>query len=83
MYRRFTNLKDIWRDLAFSWLHKNNLVYVTCWEDPRLDLVALNLQAEDTMLVITSAGCNVLEYALARPKKIYAVDINPKQNALL
>ncbi len=35
------------------------------------------------MLVITSAGCNVLEYALDQPKKIYAVDINPKQNALL
>ena len=35
------------------------------------------------MLVITSAGCNVLDYALTGPRKIYAVDANPRQTALL
>lgn len=67
----------------FNFIHRHNLVYNTCWEDPRLDRAALNLGPTDTLLVITSAGCNVLDYALARPQHIYAVDMNPRQNALL
>lgn len=35
------------------------------------------------MLVITSAGCNVLDYALTGPARIHAVDANPRQTALL
>jgi len=38
---------------------------------------------EDNVLVITSAGCNALDYALAGPKHVNAVDMNPRQNALL
>ncbi|WP_293113271.1 BtaA family protein [Moorena sp. SIO4G3] len=83
MLLKLQSIKDIWRYLGFSWVHQQNLVYVTCWEDPRLDRVALNLQADDTVVVITSAGCNALEYALDAPKQIYAIDVNPKQNALL
>ncbi len=68
---------------VFKMVHGHNLVYNTCWEDPRLDHQALNLTAEDTILVITSAGCNALDYALAGPKQVVAVDMNPRQNALL
>lgn len=68
---------------VFNLVHRNNLVYNTCWEDPRLDRAALQLGPEDTVLVITSAGCNTLDYALTGPKHIYAVDMNPRQNALL
>ena len=46
-------------------VHQHQLVYNTCWEDPRLDRQALELTAEDAVLVITSAGCNALDYALA------------------
>ncbi len=67
----------------FNLIHNNNLVYNTCWEDPRLDRRALDLSPDDIMLVITSAGCNTLDYALMGPRHIYAVDINPRQNALL
>lgn len=35
------------------------------------------------MLVITRAGCNVLDYVLQGPHKVHAVDANPRQNALL
>lgn len=35
------------------------------------------------MLVIASAGCNVLDYALVAPACIHAVDANPRQTALL
>ncbi|GIW99111.1 MAG: S-adenosylmethionine--diacylglycerol 3-amino-3-carboxypropyl transferase [Pirellulaceae bacterium] len=68
---------------VFSFVHGNNLVYNTCWEDPRLDREALQLTAKDRVLVITSAGCNALDYALAGPEHVYAVDMNPRQNALL
>ena len=76
--------KEGWlENLCFSWLHQNHLIYVTCWEDPRLDRIAMELKESDTVLAIASAGCNVLDYALERPKHIYAVDANFRQNALL
>ncbi|HTN73602.1 MAG TPA: BtaA family protein [Pirellulaceae bacterium] len=68
---------------VFNFVHRNNLVYNTCWEDPRLDRVALQLTPQDNVLVITSAGCNALDYALCSPNHVYAVDMNPRQNALL
>lgn len=68
---------------VFKFVHGNNLVYNTCWEDPRLDRVALEIQPSDNILVITSAGCNALDYALCEPSHVYAVDMNPRQNALL
>ena len=68
---------------VFKVVHGHNLVYNTCWEDPRLDHQALKLTADDTILVITSAGCNALDYALAGPRQVVAVDMNPRQNALL
>jgi S-adenosylmethionine-diacylglycerol 3-amino-3-carboxypropyl transferase len=68
---------------VFKFVHGNNLVYNTCWEDPRLDREALQLTAEDRVLVITSAGCNALDYALTGPAHVHAVDMNPRQNALL
>jgi S-adenosylmethionine-diacylglycerol 3-amino-3-carboxypropyl transferase len=67
----------------FGLVHRHNLVYNTCWEDPRLDHAALRLTPEDRLLVITGAGCNTLDYALAAPARIDAVDLNPRQNALL
>lgn len=68
---------------VFKFVHGNNLVYNACWEDPRLDRQALQLSPQDRVLVITSAGCNALDYALTGPAHVYAVDMNPRQNALL
>lgn len=68
---------------VFSVVHGNNLVYNICWEDPRLDRVALEFNDNDDVMVITSAGCNALDYALCGPNHVYAVDMNPRQNALL
>jgi S-adenosylmethionine-diacylglycerol 3-amino-3-carboxypropyl transferase len=68
---------------CFQSVHRRNLVYNTCWEDPRLDREAMKLSADDKVMVITSAGCNALDYALDGPAKIFAVDMNPLQNALL
>ncbi|MCC9643273.1 BtaA family protein [Rhodopirellula sp. JC740] len=68
---------------CFKVVHQKNLVYNTCWEDPRLDRQALSLGQDDSVLVITSAGCNALDYALESPRSVHAVDMNPLQNALL
>jgi S-adenosylmethionine-diacylglycerol 3-amino-3-carboxypropyl transferase len=67
----------------FHLIHRTNLVYNTCWEDPRLDREALTLGPDDRVLVITSAGCNALDYVLDNPQHVFAVDVNPRQNALL
>ena len=64
-------------------MHRKNLVYNQCWEDPRLDRQALKLNSESTVLCITSAGCNILDYLLDGPKHVFAVDMNPRQNHLL
>ena len=68
---------------VFRFVHENNLVYNTCWEDVRIDKQVLHLTPEDNLLVITSAGCNALSYALTGLNHVYAVDMNPRQNALL
>jgi S-adenosylmethionine-diacylglycerol 3-amino-3-carboxypropyl transferase len=68
---------------CFNLIHGKNLVYNQCWEDPRLDRVALDFSPDDEVLVITSAGCNALDYALAGVRHVYAVDMNFRQNALL
>ena len=71
------------RDRLFGELLQRNLVYNTCWEDPALDRVALNLEPRDRVAMITSAGCNALDYLLAGAGEVNAVDMNPTQNALL
>lgn len=68
---------------VFQMVHRRNLIYNTCWEDPALDRVALRLGADDRLMVITSAGCNALDYLLAGAGRVDAVDVNPIQNALL
>ncbi len=50
--------------------------YNQIWEDPRVDLEALQLTPESRMLTISSAGCNVLNYLTAPPAAITAVDLN-------
>ncbi|MER7110569.1 DUF3419 family protein [Streptomyces sp. NPDC000229] len=67
----------------FSALHDRKLVYNACWEDPALDRAALGIGPDDHVLVITSGGCNALDYLLAGARKVTAVDVNPRQNALL
>jgi len=66
----------------FGLLYRHNLIYNQCWEDPALDNEALELSERDRVLVITSAGCNALDYALSGAS-VLAVDANPRQNHLL
>jgi len=77
------NLRDKLDQKIFDAIYSRSLVYNTCWEDPAVDRKALALGPDDTVLVITSAGCNALDYALEAPRRIHAVDANPRQTALL
>jgi len=76
-------LADKFDQRVFDAIYSRALVYNTCWEDPAVDRQVLDIGAGDRMLVITSAGCNVLDYVLLGPEQIHAVDANPRQNALL
>jgi S-adenosylmethionine-diacylglycerol 3-amino-3-carboxypropyl transferase len=80
---RTTSAKEKLNTRIFKAVHRRNLIYNTCWEDPALDRVALNLGPGERVLVITSAGCNALDYLLAGAGEVNAVDVNPLQNALL
>lgn len=71
------------RDWVFKKVHTSNLVYNTCWEDPRCDRQLLQLDKDSEIVMITSAGCNALDYLLDEPTQINCIDMNPRQNALL
>ncbi|KAI1136057.1 hypothetical protein F5Y05DRAFT_122398 [Hypoxylon sp. FL0543] len=58
-------------------------IYAFTWEDTRADERILKLKSDDVVLAITSAGDNILSYALQSPARIHAVDLNPTQNHLL
>jgi S-adenosylmethionine-diacylglycerol 3-amino-3-carboxypropyl transferase len=76
-------LSEKFHERLFNAIYSRALVYNACWEDPAVDRQALNPTARDNILVITSAGCNALDYALTAPNRIDAVDANPRQTALL
>lgn len=71
------------RDWIFKKVHTSNLVYNTCWEDPRCDRELLQFDADSDIVMITSAGCNALDYLMDDPRSINCIDMNPRQNALL
>jgi len=62
---------------------KNKIYYSQCWEDPEILAQALEIRSDDTVLSVTSGGCNTLALALKGPKHIVALDVNPAQNYLL
>src|SRR5215813_1397630 len=71
------------QDFVFSHVHGGQLIYNTSWEDPRIDRQLLKLDGNSRVVMITSAGCNALDYLLDGPAEIHAVDVNFRQNALL
>ncbi|PQE06604.1 hypothetical protein CJF31_00009725 [Rutstroemia sp. NJR-2017a BVV2] len=61
----------------------NEYIYAFTWEDSRVDERLLKIGPSDVVLAITSAGDNILSYALKNPARIHAIDLNPNQNHLL
>ncbi|KAF2000103.1 hypothetical protein P154DRAFT_209289 [Amniculicola lignicola CBS 123094] len=61
----------------------DSYIYAFTWEDDRADARLLKVRPDDVVLAITSAGDNILAFALDSPRRIHAVDLNPSQNHLL
>ena len=59
------------------------MVYAQIWEDPVVDLEALAVKSTSRIVTIASGGCNVMNYLVAKPERIYAVDLNAAHVALL
>ena len=57
-------------------------VYNQIWEDPDVDLEALEIKPHHRVLTIASGGCNILNYLAADPERIIAVDLNANHVAL-
>lgn len=57
-------------------------VYNQIWEDPVVDLAALDLKPDHRLITIASGGCNILNYLAANPAQIVAVDLNSNHIAL-
>lgn len=60
----------------------DNLVYPQIWEDPRVDMRAMDIRSGQHVVAIASGGCNVLSYLSGDPGRITAVDLNPAHLAL-
>ncbi|MFN4081157.1 MAG: DUF3419 family protein [Saprospiraceae bacterium] len=70
-------------DRIFNQIHGKHLVYNACWEDPRCDRAVMSFGQGARIVMLTSAGCNALDYLLDDPAEIHCVDLNYRQNALL
>ena len=69
------------RERMFTWVF-GGLVYPQIWEDPQVDLAALEIGPECRVAAIASGGCNVMSYLAADPAAILAVDLNVTHIAL-
>jgi S-adenosylmethionine-diacylglycerol 3-amino-3-carboxypropyl transferase len=58
-------------------------VYNQIWEDPDVDVEALQLDADSRIMTISSGGCNVLNYLAHGVASIDAVDLNANHLHLL
>ncbi|MEO3413293.1 DUF3419 family protein [Roseovarius sp. CAU 1744] len=58
------------------------LVYPQIWEDPVVDMQALQITGDDNVVCIASGGCNMMSYLTAGPASVTAVDLSPAHVAL-
>jgi S-adenosylmethionine-diacylglycerol 3-amino-3-carboxypropyl transferase len=60
----------------------SGLVYPQIWEDPDIDMEAMELQPHHGIATIGSGGCNMLAYLSQSPASIDVVDLNRHHIAL-
>ncbi|MCG7507522.1 DUF3419 family protein [Mesorhizobium retamae] len=60
----------------------SGLVYPQIWEDPEIDMEAMQLGEDHRVVTIASGGCNILAYLTRSPARIDAVDLNAAHIAL-
>ena len=66
--------RRIW-DYLFSNMFNNVMIYPQIWEDPEVDLEALEIQGSDDIVAIASGGCNLLNMLTENPNSITGVDL--------
>ncbi len=69
------------QERLFSQLFEG-LVYPQIWEDPLVDMLALDIQPQDNLVCIASGGCNMMSYLTRNPASVVAVDLSPAHVAL-
>ena len=57
-------------------------VYPQIWEDPELDLEAMEIDETSRIMTISSGGCNILNYLSENPRQIDAIDLNQSHVAM-
>lgn len=67
------------RAFAFAF---RGLVYAQIWEDPLIDMEAMEIGPDSDIITIASGGCNMLSYLTAGPRSLDAVDLNTAHVAL-
>ena len=67
--------------LFTTWFDR--LVYPQIWEDPEVDIQALQINKQSRIFTISSGGCNVLNYLTEEPESIEVVDLNEAHIALI
>lgn len=60
----------------------SGMVYPQIWEDPDVDMAAMELTDGHSIVTIGSGGCNMLAYLSKNPARIDVVDLNPNHVAL-
>lgn len=70
-------------ETEFKLLTFDQIRYSMVWEGAASLVKGLQPQPNDHLLVITSAGCNVLNMLLQPCQSVTAIDLNPLQNQLL
>ena len=79
----FSRLQDYFQDKTMDAILRRKIIYNAAWEDPRIDGKVLALGEGETIMMLTTGGCNVLDRLLDGVAHIVSVDLNPCQNALL
>jgi S-adenosylmethionine-diacylglycerol 3-amino-3-carboxypropyl transferase len=79
-HRKFSRAGALERLFTFAF---HSMVYPQIWEDPDIDIEALDIKSDSRLVAIASGGCNLLNYLPADPQRIFAVDLNPTHVALV
>jgi S-adenosylmethionine-diacylglycerol 3-amino-3-carboxypropyl transferase len=79
--RQQSPLAERMLDKAFALAFKG-LVYAQIWEDPVVDMEALEIEPGHRVVTIASGSCNALSYLTADPAEVTAVDLNTAHVAL-
>ncbi|KAF6256794.1 hypothetical protein COO60DRAFT_1656840 [Scenedesmus sp. NREL 46B-D3] len=58
-------------------------LYTQSWEDPEPDMKVMRICPDDTVLTLTSGGCNAMNLLLHGAGHVVSVDCNPAQSSLL